>query len=247
MANDATNTAGEPGFNLVELYTGKNKAPDGYRLAVASFKSDTSKTKKTLIDDDGKKVDNPDFDPAYKKPDARCVSIPTLKIECTPQILKDALQQAFEDMQDAVVRKLIVDGLEARKGVINIHDDDVGFEAIAAFAAANAAGGKIKKEGIEDWFDTDVADMLTVSIANAMKLPDNPEPAAEARLAAAVTNYKTVFMSLAAPRSDMSKKVAGQCLKALETCENKESRMYKAIKTKLDTLLTKQEVSLELL
>lgn len=233
----------EAGFNIVSLYNGKNKPREGYRLAVVSFKTDKSKSEKE-IDVDGKKQTNPDYDPNYKKPDARCVDIPSLKLDCTPQVLKDAIQQAFEDLQDSIVRKLVVAELDAGKNVINIHDNDVNFEAVSLFAAANAAGGKLTKDGIEEWFDADLADTLTLALANAMKLPDTPSQVESAKLASAVTGYKNVFLTLAAPKAGMSKNVAGQMKSVIDLCENKEGRMFKALSVKIANHLTEKEPEL---
>lgn len=244
------NQIGEAGFNVVAIYNGKNSPRQDYRLSVVTFKADKTKSSKLLNEVDingdftGKKVENPDFDPLYKKPDARCVDVPAFKIQASPQILQDALQQAFEDLQDQVIRRLIVEAIEEGKNAISIHDDQVNCEAIAAFAAATAAGGKITKDGIEDWFDTEMANELTLAVANAMKLPDTPDAAQNKRLADMVTNYKGVFMTLAAPRAGMSKTIANQCKKALELCENKDSRMFKALDAKVRAQLEEKEPQL---
>jgi hypothetical protein len=205
------------------IYNGKNKPKDGHRLSVITFKTP------------GAKVDpkSPDYDPNYKRPEARCISVPKLEMSCTPQILKDALQQALEDLQDAKIRQLVVAELEQGKNVITILDVQIGFEALAEFAALEAANGKLNKDAIDEWFEADVANQLTLALANAMKLPDNPAPEQEKTLAAAVTMYKDVFKTLAAPKAGLSPAIAKQMKKALEHAENKESRVFKALQAKV--------------
>lgn len=210
------------------VYNGKQKAKDGHRLCVVTFKTPSDKKD----------------DPTYKRPDARCISVPKLEISVTPQILKDALQQGLEDLQDAKIRSIVVAALEEGKNVITILDAQINYESLAEFAALEAANGKLNKDAIEEWFESDVASSLTLALAGAMKLPDNPEPAQEKKLADAVTVYKSVFKTLAAPKAGLSPKIALQIQKALDHAENKESRVYKAISSKVKMHLEQKDPEL---
>lgn len=206
------------GFHDVIVYNGKQKAlGNDQRLCVVQFKTPSDKKD----------------DPNYKRPDARCVSVPKLSLSVIPQILGDAMQQALEDLQDAAIRKLVVAAIEEGKNVITVHDDQIGFEALAEFAKLEAANGKLNKELIEDWFDENLGDKLTLALAEAMKVGDTPTPEQEKKIADAVTNYKTVFGKFAAPKAGISPKIALQMQKALVLCENKEDRVYKALDAKL--------------
>lgn len=220
----------EKGFHDVIVYNGKQRPEQGERLCVIAFKTPSDKKD----------------DPSYKRPDARCVSVPKLSISVTPQILQDALLSALEDLQDSVIRKIVVDALDEGKNVITVHDSQISFEAIADYAKEQAAGGKINKELIEDWFDASIADRLTVALAAAMKY--EPEkgalPEVEKKLADAVTGYKKVFMQFSAPRAGVSQKVANQVKKALDLAENKEDRVYKALALKVAAALEQQDPQL---
>lgn len=210
------------------VYNGKQQPKPGQRLAVFTFKTEKSKSEKEI---DGKP--NPEYDPAYKRPDARCVSVPKLTISVTPQILQDALLSALEDLQDAVMRSFVVAELAQGKTVITLLDLQISFEAIAEYAKEQAAGGKINKDLIELWFNEDLADKLTVALADAMKVGPVPTPEQEQRIAAAVNNYKEVFKQFSAPKAGISPKIATQMQKALERAENKEHRVYKALALKV--------------
>src|SRR4051812_9248082 len=137
----------QAGYDVV-VYNGKQQPKQGQRLAVFTFKTEKSKSEKEI---DGKP--NPEYDPSYKRPDARCVSVPKLTISVTPQILQDALLSALEDLQDAVMRSFVVAELTQGKSVITLLDLQISFEAIAEYAKEQAAGGKINKELIELWFN----------------------------------------------------------------------------------------------
>jgi hypothetical protein len=216
------------GTHDVIVYNGKNKPLTDQRLCVISFKTPSDKKD----------------DPTYKRPDARCVSVPKLSINVTPQILGDAFQQAIEDMQDAVIRKIVVAALEEGKNVITVMDSQINFEAIAEWAKLEAANGKLNKELIADWFDESLGDKLTLALATAMNVGEKPTAEQEKKIADAVTNYRTVFQTLSAPKAGMSPKIAVQMQKALGLVENKEDRIYKALSAKLAAQLEQKDPEL---
>ena len=218
----------EAGFHNVIIYNGKNRPEEGCRLSVITFKTPSDKKD----------------DPEYKRPDARCVSVPKLTLSCTPQIVGEALLQALEDLQDAVIRSIVVAAISEGKNVINVHDDQISYEAIAEYAKQQAAGGKINKDLIEQWFDESLADKLTLALADAMKVGDKPTPEQEKKIADAVTMYKDVFKQFSAPKAGVSPRIAKQMQKALEHAENKEDRVYKALALKLAAHAEQQDPNL---
>jgi hypothetical protein len=223
----------------VVVYNGKQQPRESnQRLAVFTFKTDKGKSEKEL---EGKP--NPNYDPSYKRPDARCVSVPKLTLSVTPQILSDALSAALEDLQDAVMRTIVVAAIDEGKNVITLMDSQINFEAIAEYAKQQAAGGKINKELIDAWFDEDLADQLTLALASAMKIPEGSNPTAEQekRIADGVNNYKEVFKLFSAPKAGVSPKIATQMHKALEKATNKEHRVYKSLALKLAAHMEKQD------
>lgn len=227
-------------FHTVELYTGKNKpSDDTQRISVITFKTEKRKGAKEL---DGKP--NPEFDPTYKRPEARCISIPKLKIHTTPSELQDAMQEAFNDLQDALIRRLLLVKLDAAETIINFHNDQIGFTAVAAYAAEVTASGKLTKDAIIEWFDTDLADSLTLAIAEAMKIGEKPTPEDERKLAAAVTGYRTIFTALAAPRAGLSKNIASQLQRAMVRASNPEDQVFLRLDAKLKDSLEEKDPEL---
>lgn len=216
------------GTHDVVIYNGKNSPFHNQRLSVISFKTPSDKKD----------------DPDYKRPEARCVSIPKLEISVTPQVLKDALQDAVEDLQDACIRKIVVDALAEGKNVITIMDAQINFESLAEFAKLEAANGKLNKDIIALWFDEDVGDQLTLALAAAMKLPEIPSTEEEKKLATAVTNYRNLFQSMAAPKAGLSPKIALQMQKALGVAVNREHRVFKALDAKIKNNLEQKDPEL---
>jgi len=223
------------GVHDVIVYNGKQKALTDQRLSVIGFKTPSGKVDPT----------HADYDANYKRPDARCVSIPRITISCVPQVVQDAMLAALEDLQDSVIRKIVVAAIDEGKNVITIMDAQINHEAIAEFAKLEAANGKLNKELIEDFFDENLGDKLTLALADAMKYDSSrPDAAKEKQIADAVTNYKNVFKTLAAPKAGMSPKIAFQMQKALVLCENKEDRVYKALSAKITAHLEQKDPEL---
>ena len=230
--NTDTNTslASETGFFTVDLLTSKSKAPDGFRLSEINFK--TPKAKKN--------------DPAYKKPDARCIAIPKIKVHSTPDNLSEAWQNAFYDLQDALIRDLIITALDEKKSIITLMAEQINVEAVAKFAADSATSGKLTKEQIHDWFDDALGDLLTLRVAVAMRIPADatPTPQQEKAIADAVTNYRTSFSSLAAPKAGLSQKIAKQLHSVLHFAEDVEHRVYRSLDSKLTDVIAAQDPDL---
>lgn len=216
--------------HTVGIHTDSSKALSDQRLSVVTFK--TPKDKKD--------------DQTYKKPVARSVSIPVLKVEIIPPILQAALQQAFHDLQDDVVRKLVVEKLESEPNVVSfdISDDAISFDAVAAYAASEAVSGKLSKELLENWFDENLDEPLTLALAAAMKLSDTPTDAETARLDAAVKQHRVIISQLASPRAALPEKIVLQLQKAVALAPTDKVR--NSLDEKLKGFLQPREVTLEL-
>jgi hypothetical protein len=66
-----------------------------------------------------------------------------------------------------------------------------------------------------------------------MQLPNDATAEQQKKLADAVTSYKAVFLSLAAPKAGLSPKIAVQLKSVVDLCENKDSRMFKVLQGKI--------------
>lgn len=218
-------------FHDVVVYGPTVKPFEGQRLSIITFK--TPKERKD--------------DPKYKKPENRCVSVPKLVVKTTvtgknPSILDSAMQALFEDLQDAVIRKLVVEAVDDDAKVITVSDDQIGFAACAAYAAENAISGKLTKEAISTWFDADLQEKLEVALANAMSIPDKDATEDQiAKLNAAVKQHKDFFAGCAATRPDIPPKIAKSLLSALKLAE--EDRISLSLKEKLQKLANPKDTT----
>lgn len=187
----------------------------------------------------------------YKKPVARFVSIPKMQITVQPNVIAKAMQAAFEDLQDEVIRNIIENALDAglqnndgSLKAINVSDDQISLTACAAYFDSKAVSGKLSKKLLEEWFDSDLASQLEIALIAALKMPDTPSAEQQAKLDAAVAQHKTLIVSLASPRASMNEKLAKQLQRAVKLAE--ESKTKASLDAKLLAFLQPKEVTLDI-
>lgn len=98
-----------------------------------------------------------------------CASVPVLTAEClTPDTLTKLtphILTMLQDAQDGVLRSLY----ESSDGTLTtVSDDDISVDACIGYLAAVAAGGRLTAEIVSSWFDTQVAENLTVVLAEKL-------------------------------------------------------------------------------
>lgn len=169
----------------------KSSAFTGQRLAKITYKTDKeSGTKK----------------------DSKCVSIPMVASEAiTASIdkLMPHLVTYMQDVQDKIIRGLVDSGKET------VHDDEISVAACIEFLDSESTGGRLTKEMISSWFDSTLADKLTVAFADKLGVSDTPTADDEAKITAAITQYKDKFSSLAGGKTSYSPEIADRLQKAL--------------------------------
>lgn len=216
-----------------------------HRLSCINFKEMPEK------DAEGNKIKNADGSVKMKHKHAnRCVSVPVTTVMIQPDSIKAALQAAFESLQDDVIKSIVVAALDAGtknadgslKSII-ISDEQISLEACAKFHAASSTG-KLSKDVLNDWFTSDLADTLTVKLADVMKLPDAPTQEQTAALDAAISEYKAMFAGLAAPKAQLPIALAKQLRTALKLAT--DSRIKASLDDKLTTMLQPKEVTLSI-
>lgn len=217
----------------VEILTDNSKALDGQRLSRITFKTPTDKKD----------------DASYKRPVARCVSVPVVTLMIQPDCIAAALQAAYEELQDAVIRDIIVNdlqygpaGSDGKLRAISIHDDQISYEAIAAYSARVSVSGKLSKEVLNNWFDSDLKDQLTLALAAVLQLPDEPSAPEQQRLNAAVDQHRNMISALASPKSSLPENICKQLKKAVSLAE--DSKVKSSIINKLETFMKPAEIVL---
>lgn len=209
----------------VKLYSGNEKAFDGQRLVTVTFKTPSEPA------------------PGFVKPANVCVSIPVIAVQVNPTELQAAMQEQLEQLQDALIRSLYLQSLEAKSPLTQLHDGMIGYSALKTFAEAEAISKRLTKDAISLWFDSVVSSDLMLALANAMKLPNEMNAEQQKRLDAALTQYKALVTSLASPKASIAPRIAEQMEKAIVLAPEGD-RMRKLLLSKVQGFKTEKTVEL---
>jgi hypothetical protein len=182
----------------VFVHLDSSKAFDGQRLCILRWK---------------KTEDNPS--PHV----ARCISVPRLAVAVEPVSVQSALQEAFESLQDALIRKLVAAQLDDKTRKLDatmvVTDEQISYAAVAAFAAEEAISGRLTKESLKQFFANEVAAPLVAVLCKAMKMPETMTKEQEAKVQAALDQFEKLVVSLASPKAGMAPMIAEQIEKAV--------------------------------
>lgn len=195
-----------------------SKALSGQRLSKILFKA-------------GKNV--------VEKKGSKCVSVPVFAIssdQFASEKLLPHINALIQSAQDGIIRDLV------EAGSVTVNDSEISFAACLEFLDAQERGERMSKEIVASWFDSSLADAISVAIADKMGFSDTPSEKQVAALNASVAAYKEKFSALAGGRTSFSPEVAAKLCKTLELGEVDE------ISSKLKVRLVKmQEVRVDAL
>lgn len=184
--------------SIVPFIAGKTNPFAGQRLAKIGYKSSTDKaTGKTIP---------PKF-PSV------AVSVPQVDDPSDSQMLrlKPHVRAILESAQDGIIKSLY----ESRDGSLTeISDDEISVDSCIAFLDAEAAGDRLKKEHIENWFDAELSENLFVLIAEKLGF-NEPTQNQEAEVRKHVKIYRDVLSMLAGGKTLLQSKQITGCKTAL--------------------------------
>lgn len=210
----------------VRIYTtSSNTEKPNHRLSVIRWKQTTDKP---------------------KVPSARCVSVPKLVLTVAPAILAEAIQSAYEDMQDSLVRSIVEAQLEKdpNTNTFTFSEDLVNEAAVAAFQAEKNGPGRLSTERLNNWFDTSLSEALYVAIANKLGLGDEPSKADTAKVTKAVDQHKKLIAGLSAPKAHLPANIAEQLEKAVSLASDDDTKIKSVLLAKLVKFTKPEEISL---
>jgi len=180
------------------LFTaGESKPATGQRLAKIGYKQTEAMTKKGEI-----------------APASACVSVPQIDptdIRANIDRLLPYIGTMIENAQDGILRSLYE---SAGHTLISVDDADISVSACISYLAAEAAGDRLKKDAIEAWFDSEVAENLTVFLAE--KLGFSELTAENMKVVDKhVAIYRQLISSLAGGKTILETKQINGCKKAI--------------------------------
>ena len=194
--------------SVVPFTAGESKPMTGQRLAKVGYKS----TKKN---------------PARFK--SVCVSVPQVNVDSIRAELDRLLPHIgtmLENAQDGIIRSLY----ESAEGSLqSVSDDEISVLSCIAFMEAEAAGDRLKKEHIENWFDAELSDNLFVLIAEKLGF-NEPTENQTAEVQKHVRVYRQVLSMLAGGKTLLQPKQIQGCKTALALTDTDQGIGQKLLK-----------------
>jgi hypothetical protein len=173
----------------VSAGSGKSVALSGQRLSVVRFKAGK----------DGRKAMA-----------SQCASVPVATLtseDC--EFLSTHINGWFASVQDEIVREVVVSGADS------VTTEQLSVEAVRNYLTTQAAGDRLNGEQIGYWFDTELADVLTVAFADKLGIGDVPSEAETTKLAQMCRVYRDCFTAMAGGRTSFDTAKREKLLKAL--------------------------------
>ena len=124
-----------------------------------------------------------------------CVSVPPINAwsEQQAETLKPFIRAMLENAQDGIIRSLY----ESSDGTLSaVSDDDISVDSCIAFMVAENEGGRLTSAMLEQWFDTQMLDNLTVVIAEKLGF-DLSTPEQLVTIGKHTNSYRALISSLA--------------------------------------------------
>lgn len=169
----------------------------------------------------------------------RYVNIPAVTLTINHPELNAAMTEAFQDMQDAVIRSKIETAVKAgiEPGTLQVTEFDISPAAIATWHATTNVGTRLSKEMIENWFDTTVKDVLILAFASKQGLDPSAFTAENIKpIEQACIQRRSVLAKLAAPGFVVSPQTAMQLSKAVQLSTDQTSKVTSSLLAKLNDM-----------
>ena len=164
-----------------------------------------------------------------------CASIPKISSEWITEQnisrLQEHIKNLLQDAQDGILKSLY----ESSDGTLSgITDSDISFDACVNFMDAESIGDRLTIESINQWFDSQVADNLTVVIAERLKF-DLSTPEQKSTVSQHVKGYRGLIASLSGGKTFLQPvQIAG--LKRALDVSSVDDEMSKKLYARLENM-----------
>lgn len=168
-----------------------------------------------------------------------CVSVPLIMELDTDQIdrLSPYIVQMLENAQDGIIRSLY----ESRDGTLSeVSDDDICIDACISYLEAESIGGRLTKEFLEQWFDAQMKDNLTVVVADKLGFSELTEDVL-VTVGKHVAGYRGLIASLSGGKTLLQEPQIRGLLRALEVSSVDDETATK-LNTRLNAMLNRPKI-----
>lgn len=180
-----------------------SRAFTGQRLAKFSWKTGTDKNS-----------------PYYNiKRESKCVSVPVItgeEVIGNIEVLIPHVVSFLAGVQDKIMREI----LDSGNNVVSITNESISIAAITEWLESNDDSGRITKEMVGTWFDSNISDNLAVVLADRLGVSEVPSDADSDKIMRTVAVFKDRISALAGGKTMYEVKVCNSLKSALELAES---------------------------
>lgn len=201
---------------VVPFVAGKSQALTDQRLSKVGYKSSKGKPAKFA---------------------SVCASVPVIpadEIVGNINRLIPYVRTFLESAQDGIFRSLY----ESSGGLrTEIGDSEIGIDQIIGYLESESTGGRLSIEYLNDWFDNNLKDNLTVVIADKIGAQDVDDP----RISAHIASYRGLIASLSGGKTLLNSVQISGIRRALEVCSMDDDTSVKLL-SRLDVMEKKPKI-----
>lgn len=169
------------------------------------------------------------------------VSVPQIPMEDITENVQRLLPYIgtmLENAQDGIIRGLY----ESAGGkCIDISDEDISVSACIGYLSAEAAGDRLTKDAIENWFDAELSENLFAQIAEKLKFVDADGAITEDQEIVVKKHlkiYRDVLSMLAGGKTILAEKQIAGCKNALALAPTEGDPMVARLNARLTAMQT---------
>jgi hypothetical protein len=146
-----------------------------------------------------------------RKPIAASIPLlSTAEISANIQILMPHITSYLESVQDKIVRT------KAESGASEIPTEELNTSAICSYLDMEGTSNRLTKESVSAWFMENIAELLTVSLADKLGVSDTPTPEQVKRLEQMVSVVRDKIATLAGSKTTFSAEHASKLCNVLK-------------------------------
>lgn len=147
------------------------------------------------------------------KRESKCVSLPLVEVaEVVANVvaLAPVMVEYLQTVQDKIVRELV------DAGNASISMESISIAACVEWLESNNESGRLTKESIGQWFDSEIAESLAMVLADKLGVSATPTDAESAQVLKVLGSFKDKVSGLAGGKTSYEPKLCTSLLKCLE-------------------------------
>lgn len=211
--------------NVVSYVSGVTKPFTGQKLIVVTYKTVTDK-----------------MSPLYNiKRESKCVSVPVIadsEITSNIDVLIPHIRGMLENTQKSIVRELLDTG-----NILSIATDSLSIAECVSYLESSDESGRLTKESVGNWFDSNIADMLAIALADKLGVSEVPSEQESKKVFDIIAAFRGNISSMAGGKTSFPAQVAKQLKKALELAPSNDV-IASRFMTRIEKMIENKEISL---